>query len=654
MSGFSRLFEPWKLGLLTVRNRIVMPPMVVGYAGPKGEVTEQLVAYYEARARGGVGMIIVEASYISPEGKLVEGELGIYDDSLIPGLAHLADAIKTHGAVAAIQIAHGGIQAKVPDLVGPSSIGRTLIPPPKTPRELSTEEIEALVEKFALAAERAKKAGFDAVEVHGTHGYIITQFLSPLTNKRTDRYGADRTLFAREVVERIKERCGKSFPIIFRLNANEFIEGGITIEDAKKIARVLEEAGVDAFDVTGGNYDTVDYLLMPCYYSAEEGWFFKLAKEIKSVVSVPVISGGLIVSPEVAEKAIAEGLVDAVFIGRQLIADPEWPRKVYEGRVEDIRPCLACNEGCIGNRVFQGKPTWCAVNSLSGWEYRWRSESEIPKAVTKKRVLVVGGGPAGLEAARVAALRGHDVVLVEKEKVLGGTARIAAVPVFKKRIEKLIKWYEVQLNKLGVKIITGREADEKLLEEVKPDVVIIATGSKPLIPKIPGVENAVSADDVLTGRASVGEKVVVVGGGLVGIETALWLAMEKGKKDITVVEALPEIARDLEPISKIALIRPRGPWPEGLLHRYGIKVLTSTPVVEIRKNEVVVLRDGIKLETIPADTIVLAVGRISNLDSKLLEAVKRVAKEVYVIGDAKAPRKIIDAIHEGFSIALDI
>jgi len=651
MTGrFEKLFEPFNIGPLRVRNRIVMPPMVVGYAGPHGEVTEQLIAYYEARARGGVGLVIVEASYVSPEGKLVEGELGVYDDSLVPGLARLADAIKIHGAAAAVQIAHGGLQSKA-EPVGPSAIPRRVIPPPTTPRELSTREVEELVDKFAAAAERVKRAGFDAVEVHGTHGYLITQFLSPLTNRRTDKYGADRALFAVEVVERIKERCGKAFPVIFRLNSSEFIEGGITVEDAKKVARRLEEAGVDAFDVTGGNYDTADYILMPYYY-VEEGWFFKLAKEVKSVVSVPIISGGLVTSPEVAERAIAEGYVDAVFLGRQLIADPEWPKKVAEGRVADIRPCIMCNEGCIGNRVFMGKPTWCTVNPLSGWEYRWRSEEEIPRASVKKRVLIIGGGPAGLEAARVAALRGHEVTLVDENEQLGGILRYTSKLDFKQRLAKLVAWYERQLERLGVKVVKGRRADEGLLEELKPDVVVVATGSKPLTPKIPGVENAVMADDVLLGKVQPGAKVVIVGGGLVGVELALHLA--KQGKDVTVVEALPEIARDLEPISKIALTRPRGPWPEGLLWKYNVKVLTSSPVVEVRKDGVVVVREMLRLETIPADTVILAVGRVANVDPALLEAARRVAKEVYVIGDAKSPRKVIDAIHEGFFTALSI
>lgn len=480
---------------------------------------------------------------------------------------------------------------------------------------------------------------------------MITQFLSPLTNKRTDRYGADRALFAIEVVQRVKELCGKSFPVIFRLNADEFIEGGITLDYAKQVAKRLEEAGVDAFDVTGGNYDTMDMLLMPYFYSAEEGWFFKLAKEIKSVVSAPVISGGLITTPEVAVKAIESGWVDAVFIGRQLIADPEWPRKVREGRLKDIRPCLACNEGCIGNRLFMGKPVWCAVNPLAGFEYRWPSEEFLPKAIAKKRIVVIGAGPAGLECARIAAIRGHEVIVVEEDNEIGGTALLASIPKFlrgdKHRIARLIDWYRYQLEKLGVKIILGRKADAKLLEELKPDVVVIATGSKPLVPKIPGVENAVTADDVLRGKVSVGRRVVVVGGGLVGIETALHLAAQG--KEVTIVEALPEIARDVEPVSKIALL-----GPSGVLEAHKVKVVANATVIEIRRNGVEVLIPPLERRFIEADTVVLAVGREPNLDPALVEEAKKITKEVYIIGDAKAARKIIDAIHEGFFTGLRI
>ncbi|MEM4832053.1 MAG: FAD-dependent oxidoreductase [Sulfolobales archaeon] len=648
MSGLvQKLFEPFKIREVVIPNRIVMPPMVVGYAAPRGEVTEQVLSYYEARARGGAGLIIVEASYIREDGRLVLGGLGIYDDELIPGLARLVDVIKAHGSRAAIQIAHGGIQAKVEQPLGPSAIGRRIVPPTRTPKELKTEEIEQLVEDFAKAALRAKQAGFDMVEVHGTHGYLITQFLSPLTNKRTDKYGADRALFAIEVVQRIKERCGRSFPIIFRLNASEFLEGGITLDSAVVTAkRLVDEAGVDAFDVTGGNYDTMDVILPPYFYT-EEGHFFNLAKEVKAAVPVPVISGGLVTDPVKAAEAIEKGWVDAVFVGRQLIADPDWPRKVREGRVEDVRPCLACNEGCVGGRLFAGRPVWCTVNPLSGFEYRWPSEEHLPRALDKKKVLIIGGGPGGLEAARILALRGHEVIIVDESDSLGGTLRVASIPVFKKRLEKLLRWYKLQVERLGVRVLLRTKATPETISQTRADVVVFATGSKPLIPAIPGVENAIVADDVLLGKAEVGKKVIVVGGGFVGIETAIHLAMEG--RDVTIVEAFPEIARDVEPVSRIALLR-----PGGILSKYKIKVVTSTTVIKIEKRGVEVVKPPLEREFIEADTVVLAVGRTPNLDPHLYEAAKSRARRVYVIGDAKSPRKAIDAIHEGFFTALDI
>ncbi|MEM1810143.1 MAG: FAD-dependent oxidoreductase [Thermofilaceae archaeon] len=648
---FSRLFEPFCIGPVEVPNRLVMPPMDTCYAGPHGEVTDQHIAYYEARARGGVGLIIVEASYVEESGRITFGELGVHRDELIPGLAKLADAIKLHGARAAIQLIHGGIQANVPQPVGPSPIGRRMIPPARTPRELTTGEVENLVECFARAAARAKQAGFDMVEVHGTHGYLVTQFLSPLTNRRADKYGADRALFAIEIVQRIKQLCGSSFPVIVRLCADEFIEGGINLEYAKVVAkRLVDEGGADALDITGGNYDSIEHILPPIYTAAEEGKFLKHAMEIKRVVDVPVISGGLIISPTVALEAVEKGLVDAVFIGRQLIADPDWPRKLREGRLDEVRPCIACNE-CVGTRLFAGKPVWCAVNPLAGFESRWPSEEHLPKAARRRKVLVVGGGPAGLEAARVAALRGHEVVLVDDGDELGGTTRVSSKPKFltgdKTRVAKLIDWYKGQIERLGVKVLLRTRATPSLIEEVKPDVVILATGSKPIVPKIPGVENAVLSDDVLLGKAQVGDRVVVVGGGLVGVETAMHLASQ-GRK-VTIVEALPQIARDLEPISQIALLK-----PGGLLARHGICVICNATVIEVKKNGVEVVIPPLERRFIEADSVVLAVGRQPNLDPQLLEAARKVAKEVYVIGDAKAARKIIDAVHEAFFAAINI
>lgn len=651
MPDFSALFEPFNVGPVAVPNRLVMPPMDTCYAGPSGEVTEQHIAYYEARARGGVGLVIVEASFVEENGRITFGEIGIHRDELIPGLARLADSIKLHRASAAIQLIHGGIQANTPQPVGPTSISRGLIPPARTPRELTTSEVEELVECFARAALRAKQAGFDMVEVHGTHGYLVTQFLSPLTNRRTDKYGSDRALLAIEIVQRIKQLCGSSYPVIVRLCADEFIAGGIDLGYAKVVAkRLVEEGCADALDITGGNYDSIEHIVPPIYTAAEEGKFFRHASEIKKVVGVPVISGGLVITPTVALDAVKNGFVDAVFIGRQLIADPEWPRKVKEGRLDEIRPCIACNE-CVGSRLFAGKPVWCAVNALVGFESRWPGDESIPKTPRRRRILVIGGGPAGLEAARVAALRGHEVVLVDENEELGGTTRISSKPKFltgdKSRIAKLIEWYARQVEKLGVKVLLRTKATPKLVEELKPDVVIVATGSTPLIPKIPGVENAVVADDVILGKSKVGGRVIVIGGGLVGIETALHIAAQGGK--VTIVEALPQIARDLEPVSQLALLK-----RDGLLAKHGVQVVANATVIEIGKNGVEIVRPPLERCFLEADHVVLAAGRLPNVNRELVDAAQRVAGEVYLVGDARGARKIIDAVHEAFFVALSV
>jgi len=641
MAKFENLFKPLKIGKVEIKNRVVMPPMVMCYGGPNGEVTDQVVAHYEARAKGGAGLIIVEATCVHPSGKGFEGGLSIHTDSHIPGFARLTDAVKKYGAKVALQIFHAGIQAHVDQPVGPSAIGRKIIPPVKTPRELTTEEVEEMIEAFIQAAVRAKKAGFDMVEVHGTHGYLICEFLSPLTNKRTDEYGVDRVLFAEKIVKGIKERCGKDFPVIFRLCADEFLEGGITVEYAKEIAKRLEKAGVDAFNITGGNYDTCDHIIPPVYYE-KQGYFLELAAEIKKVVNVPVISGGFIRDPEVAEELIKEGKVDAVFVGRQLIADPEWANKAKHGAVEDIRPCIACNEGCI-HRIFNDRPVVCAVNPLKGFEYRYLSEEEIPKAEKPKKILVVGGGVGGLEFARAAKIRGHEVILVEKSDRLGGLLWLAGAPEFKRdRIYKLIKWYEEQMKKLGVEAKLNTEATPDLIKELKPDIVVLATGSEPIVPKIPGVEHTILADDILQGKAEVGEKVVIIGGGMVGCEVGIELA-KKGKK-VTIVEALDAIVPNEPAINQMGIHK--------LLAKYNVEVRTNSPVIGIHKDHVEVVDKLGRRTAIEADTIILAVGRKARLNEDLLKAAQEVAQDVFVLGDAKEPRKIIDAIREGFWTAI--
>jgi len=650
---FKELFKPIKIGNVLVRNRITMAPMTTLYAGPDGEVTDQCIEYYGARAKGGTGLITVEGTYISPLGLQIPDSISVCDDKFVPGLARLADSIKRNGAVAVLQLIHSGIQAWVPQTVGPSPVGRIMGKPissKATPHELTIQEIEQIIQDFGNAAFRAMMAGFDMVQLHGTHGYLIHQFLSPLTNKRGDKYGADRDLFALEVYRGVREKCGPNYPIIFRLCADEALgderlKDGITLDDAKKTAQRLVKEGVDALDVTGGQDDVIDQYVPSAYVlEHNQGTFLHLASEIKKLVNVPVISGGAIETPEVAEKAIKDGTADMVFLGRQLIADPEWAAKAEEGRPEERRPCVKCMH--CGDRILALKPVNCAVNPLAGFEYKYMSEDDIPPARNKKKILVIGGGPGGLECARIATKRGHDVTVVEKSNKLGGTVKLAAIPSFKQRSQSLIDWYEDQIKKLGVKVKTKTNASVGLIKELDPDVVVVATGAEPMILEIPGIEKSVTADDVLLGKVDTGQNVIVIGGGLVGSETAMYLAKQNRK--VTILEALPALELAMT-IVGIAFLK-----PGGLFAKYGIEVITGASVVEIKDGEVVTTDKSGEKKQIKADTIINAMGRQQVLPEELVSNARAMGKSVFVIGDAKAPRETKDAIREGFMTALNM
>ncbi|SKC84422.1 oxidoreductase [Maledivibacter halophilus] len=648
---YSKILEPITIGKVKVRNRINMAPMTTLYAGHNGEITEQCVQYYGARARGGTGMVTIEGAYVNETALQIPCSINVSDDKFIPGLSRIADAIKDNGSVAVLQLIHSGIQAWVEQSVGPSEIGRIdgkPISTELTPRALTTKEVHQYVQDFANAAYRAKMAGFDMVQVHGTHGYLIMQFLSPITNKRIDNYGADRDLFPVEIVKAIKEKCGKDFPVIFRLCADEslgddLVVGGITLEDAKKTALKLEKAGVDAFDVTGGSDDVI-HLYVPSSYvlDGKEGCFLDLAAEIKKVVNVPVISGGGIDTPKAAQEALESGKVDMLFVGRQLIAEPEWIRKIEEGRVEDIRPCVKCVE--CGKRIVYLRDMRCSVNPLGGNEWKYLNEREIPRALDKKKVLVIGGGPAGLEAAKTSAVRGHDVTLVEKEASLGGTLKVAAVPSFKSRYGKLIKWYENQIKDLNINILLNKKADLDFINNENPDVVILATGSEEVVPPISGIENAIMSDDVLLGNKEVGDNVIVIGCGLVGAEVAYYIA--KNNKNVNVFEALP--ATDLG-MGGLALLR-----PHGLFDKYGVKVHFKTPIIDIYKDGVLTVDEYGKKIITKADTIVCAVGRKPAHNHDFVKAIQESGKVVKPVGDVKSARKVSEALYEAFNAAMSI
>ena len=510
-------------------------------------------------------------------------------------------------------------------------------------RELTTDEVWDLVERFSETALRVQKSGIDGVEFHGAHGYLIGQFMSPYTNQRLDEWGGSferRMKFILEIIKRTRQKVGPDFPLCLRFSADEFVPGGLTLEDSREIARMVEAAGIDVLHVSSGIYESMPTLLEPMRF--EEGWRVYIAEDIKKVVNIPVITVGQIKTPAFAERILKDGKADFVALGRPLIADPKWPKKAAEGREEDIRKCISCNIGCIGGHVFNDLYMRCTVNPVVGHE-REEGWVELKPAKQEKRVMVVGGGPGGMETARVAALRGHDVTLYEKESELGGQLAVAAVPPGKDKLNYILEYYPNQLEKNGVKIELGKEVDEKLVQEVKPDALVIAIGGEPFMPDIPcmSVKNILMYKDILAGEAEVpGKKVVVAGGGTVGCETSLYLA-EQGKK-VTIVEMLDELAADMEPITRFDLL-------SNLLPKAGVQTLTKRTIIEISNKGVTVLDHFGRKALIEADSVVIALGAKSV--KGLEEKVRDIVSEVYVIGDSEKPRKIIDAIYEGAVVA---
>jgi len=630
---------------MEVQNRIVMPPMTANFAGVTGAVTRRLIDYYLERARGGVGLIIVEATCIdSPIGKLDDAlQLCIDHDKFMAGLNDLSEAVHEYDVKASLQLHHAGRQTNLVTTEGRQPVSASEVYCTATnvkPRALTIREIEEIVEKYAQAARRAKIAGFDAVEMHAAHGYLIEQFLSTATNKRTDRYGGDlngRMKFALEILERTRELVGRDFPIMFRLSGDEYLESGLTLNDTKVIAIGLEKAGVDCLDISAGTYDSPQRGHSTQPMAIPRGFMVHLAKGIKEVVDVPVITVGRINDPTLAEEIIRDGKADLVAMGRALFADPCLPRKAAEGRLDDINMCIACMR-CT-ERTGVGLHPKCAVNAALGME----KEYQIHLAKKPKKVLIIGGGPAGMEAARVAALRGHKVILCEKDR-LGGQLNLSIVPPHKEEVRNFMKYLVNQLEKLEIEIRLNEEATKETVVQIKPDVVIAATGAEPLVPRIPGTdqENVMTAWDVLRGEAMVGEKVAIVGGGMVGCETAEYLA-EMGRS-VKIIEMLDDIGVDMEANTKL-LLKER-------LAKLQIEVFTETKVTEITENDIIVANCKDGKDLLRADTIVLALGSVAN--RKVIKELMGKIHKLHLIGDCVKPRKILEAIHDGARIARQI
>jgi 2,4-dienoyl-CoA reductase-like NADH-dependent reductase (Old Yellow Enzyme family)/thioredoxin reductase len=644
-----KLLEPIKVGGLELRNRIVMPAMGTNYAGPDGAVSDRLLHYYIERAKGGTGLIIIEVTCIdSPIGKTIAHQLCVHEDRLIAGLRTLAGSIQAHGAKVALQLHHAGRRApsKITGLqpVAPSAIacyGGSI------PKELTEEEIEEVFEKFADGARRAQEAGFDAVEVHCAHGYLIHQFLSPLTNERTDGYGGElenRAKFACEVIHRIKKEVGEGYPISVRISGDEFLPGGLTLVEGKIIAQELQKAGASIVHVSaGGTPSSVEEYMAQKNSSIPDmsfprGCFVPLAQGIKESVDLPVIAVGRINEPDLAEEILRLGRADLVSMGRALIADPEMPRKVKEGSGERVRRCIACMT-CVEKILVEQSPMVCTVNPAAGKE----KESKIARAKTPKEVLVVGGGPAGMEAARVLSLRGHRVTLMEKSNQLGGQLKWAALPPHKEGLRDLLNYYSGQMRDGGVKVELCSWADSQAIAERKAQAVILATGAKPMLPewKGGGKGNLFNFAEALTSPSKIGEKVIVLGGGMIGCETAEFLA--RRGKSVTIIEMLKDVALDVNPFVRKALL--------SRLQELKVSLVTNTRVIQIDEDRIIGVTNG-EERTFQGDSLIIAMG----MDAERAWSGSREEKlpGYYEIGDCLKPRKLIEAIHEGFSLGLKI
>jgi 2,4-dienoyl-CoA reductase-like NADH-dependent reductase (Old Yellow Enzyme family)/thioredoxin reductase len=638
---FPRLFEKGNIGNLSTRNRLVMPPMGTNLATENGEVTDTQIRYYEERALGGVGVVIVEIGGVDPGGRAIPRQIGLWDDKFIPGLTRLSSAIKNAGALAVIQIHHAGRQTSTA-ITGSQPVAPSPLPCPvnqEMPRVLTIDEIKGLVSAFGEAARRAMLAGFDAVEVHGTHGYLINQFLSPYSNHREDEYGGsfeNRLRFALEILAAVREKTRPDYPILFRINGDEYVEGGIGLEDAKEMAKRFIQAGVAAIHVSAGVYGSpapnVPVMGTPA------GPLLHLAEGIKSVSNVPIIAVAKIHEPDFAEEVLEQGKADFISLGRGLICDPEWPKKVYEDRVEEIRGCITCNQGCIDRMLAEGKAVSCIYNARAGREF----DFPMGEVERKKNVVIIGGGPGGMEAARTAALRGHTVQLFEEADRLGGQALLASATPQKSEFAELVRYLKHEIQRLRVNVHLNTRADVEMVTNLNPDEIIVATGARPIVPDIPGADGpqVMQAWDVIAKRKMPKGKVAVIGGGLVGCETAELLA-EEGCETI-VFEIFPDIARDIGPSLRTALL-------ERLMNNPKIKIITSAAVQRIDKDAVVIQREEGRQEIKGIDAVVLAAG--SSPRNELVEDLKKTGIPVHVIGDALQARKAIDAIHQAFETA---
>lgn len=644
--NYDILFTPFKIGKMEVKNRIVLSPMGTGSSHIDGTKSDSEVRYYEERARGGAGMIILGCQMLTE--KLAQGSLEgtLEKPYIIPKLTELVEAVHRYGAKVVCQMSPGTGRNAFPSMHGDPPVSASAIPATLDPNiichALTVEEIQEILDQFSSSASLVKNAGFDAIEIHAHAGYLIDQFMSPVWNKRTDEYGGsdeNRARFPREIIRAIRKSVGPDIPILFRIAIDHIFNGGRTLEDSMPLIKLLEEEGVDALDIDSGSYEMIDYIFPTTYLG--DACMAYVCEVARKHVRIPLLNAGNH-TPETAVQLIESGNADFVMFGRSLIADPELPLKIKQGRREDVRPCIRCNEECVGRIVTRLTKMSCSVNLQVGEEERFK----FVKTENPKNVVVIGAGPAGLEAARVAAILGHDVTLLEKEKDIGGQLRVAATPEFKKPLRNLIEWYSIQLKKLGVKIKFECEVNEN--DEILKacDKIIITTGAIPILLKIEGLngQNVINVIDAHKDKSLIkGNKVIICGGGLSGCDSALELSKEYGK-DVTIVEMMDAVAKDVMFINAASLLRK--------LDEANVKRYVNAKVTSIDEKGVhVETKDGEGV--IYADTIITAFGMKPN--NEIAEKIKKKYHiKTRVVGDSEKVGKVGTAIRGGFFAAMDL
>lgn len=638
---FDRLASPGRLGSVELRNRMVFAPIDTALAEPDGIVTERLTRHYERRASGGVGLVIVEICIVNPGGAAPH-QIRIDDDRYVTGLSALVRRVQAAGSRCFLQLGHlgGEISARFTgqQAVAPSAVPSTLAR--EMPRALDHAGIAETIAQFAAAARRARATGCDGIEIHAGHGYLISQFLSPVTNQRSDEYGGTahgRYRFLHEVMRAVRAAVGAAFPLIVRISADEKLPGGLVIEDSIGIAQQLVADGADAIDVSAGRYGSLEWTMPPMAFA--RGILVPYAAAVRAAVSVPVIAVGRISDPFLAEKVLAEGKADFIALGRPLLADPDFPNKALAGRADDIRVCPACND-CLSLTFTEMTSIGCMVNPEVGRD----GEFDYSPAVLPRRVLVIGGGPGGMEAARVAKLRGHQVTLVEARAQLGGHLRTGGQVDSKADLLAVLKHLIHQVGKAGVEVRLNTRADRALVERMKPDVVIVATGSRATQPAIDGITlpHVLSADAVLEGRPVAG-RAVVLGASGTGCEVAERL-LAQGVKDVTIVARGKRYARSIEPLMR-RIMRER-------LDQHHVRVMLSTDVVRITAGHVVCRGDDGEETSLPADAVVVARGYAP--DDELLKSLEGGAFALHALGDCVEVRRIRIAIREAHVVATGI